>query len=129
MLAVVILAVIAGVIVRYNGPVSVARDFLRNLGATTNTAAVNQICSDNQQLRQGLTGASEAQSINTTTIDTSKLTFTLSQESLSRAVVSYAGTATVSNSATGNSQSGTLTGTVTLESSGIWWCVETYTLT
>ena len=90
---------------------------------------MNQICSDNQQLRQGLTGASEAQSINTTTIDTSKLTFTLSQESLSRAVVSYAGTATVSNSATGNSQSGTLTGTVTLESSGIWWCVETYTLT
>lgn len=122
---VVVLAILIGLVVRYNGPTIVSRSFLQNLGNNNYSAALSQACStaDSTQLRQDLTlAANVAQHVGVTT-DTSQLSFTLVNESSSNATVSYSGPITGSNG-----QTGSITGTVRLNASGLWWCVVTDTL-
>ncbi len=122
---VLVLAIIIGLVVRYNGPTTVSRSFLQNLGNNDYSAALGQVCStaDSTQLRQGLTlAANVAQRVGVTT-DTSQLSFTLVNESNSNASVSFSGPITGSNG-----QTRSISGTMRLNASGLWWCVVTYTL-
>lgn len=122
---VVVLALIIGLVVRYNGPTSVSRSFVQNVFDSNASAALQQVCSgtDATKLRQELAalvalGATSAK----VTANTSNLTFTITSESLSSAEVSFRGNVTAP-SITGQTQTTPTSGTLALDASGLWWCV------
>jgi len=123
---VVVLALIIGLVVRYNGPTSVSHTFVQNIFDSNASAALQQVCSgaDGTKLRQELSalvalGATGSR----VTANTSNLTFTITSESLSSAAVSFRGNVTAQSSTTGQSQTTPTSGTLALDSSGLWWCV------
>jgi hypothetical protein len=123
---VVILAIIIGLVVRYNGPSSVSASFVHNIYQFDSAAALGNVCtsSDAAKLRQQV---SSLGALNTSgqqlTADTSQLVFKITSESLSSATVTFSGNVTLS-SATGSSSGPQKTnGTLSLDASGLWWCV------
>src|SRR5579862_1879362 len=85
---------IIGLVVRYNGPTTVSKSFVQNIFQFDSASAMQQVCtsSDASKLRQEVSALGV---LNPTgrqvTADVSGITFTLSSESLSHAVVSYTG--------------------------------------
>ncbi|HUX74643.1 MAG TPA: hypothetical protein VMV25_12225 [Steroidobacteraceae bacterium] len=123
---VVVLAVIIGLVVRYNGPTSVSRSFLQNIYQFNTAAALGQVCSssDGAKLRQQVSALG---ALDTTgqrfTVDTSQVAFTITAESLTSATVSLSGHITLKDANGTSSGPQPTSGTLTLDASGLWWCV------
>jgi len=123
---VVILAIIIGLILRYNGPTSVAASFVHNVYQFDSAAATNEVCTtpDAAKLRQGISALG---ALNTNgqrlTADTSHLVFTITQESLSTAVVTFSGNVTLTGANGASSGPQATHGAISLDASGLWWCV------
>lgn len=123
---VVVLALIIGVVVRYNGPASVSHTFVQNVFDSNASAALQQVCSgaDATKLRQELSAlVALGASGDRVTANTSNLTFTITSESLSSAAVSFSGKVTAHSSITGRTQTTPSSGTLALDANGLWWCV------
>ncbi len=121
---VVLLGLIIGLIVRYNGPVSVSKDFVQNVFDLNSADALKDVCTDSSasstKLRQEMQALGALNPTGKTfSTDISGLTFTTVSESLSQATVSFTGSVV----APGSSGAQQTHGTLTLNASGLWWCV------
>ncbi len=122
----VILAIIIGLVARYNGPTSVAASFVHSVYQFDSAGATNEVCTtpDAAKLRQSV---SQLSALNPSgqqiTADTSQLVFTITQESLSTATVSFSGNVTLAGGNGASSGPQRTSGTISLDASGLWWCV------
>lgn len=124
---VVIVALIIGVVVRYNGPISVSKAFVQNLFQFDSAATLKQVCTtpDAAKLRQEVSASNiSSQTLPKITADISQLAFTITSESLTSAKVSFSGKVTLKSASGASSGSQPASGALSLDASGLWWCVS-----
>jgi len=120
-IVVVLLVVAVGLgVLRYFGPVLVTQNFLNDVYSDKPADALNLVCPAEQAQAQSQLDAVGLISMLGVTIDTSHLSFNIQSEGLSSAVVAITG----SISAYGITSSN-INENVTLQASGLWWCINT----
>lgn len=120
-LPIVLIIVVVGFgVLRYFAPIMVTQSFLNDVYSDKVSDAVSLVCPSEQAQAQSELEAAGFLSLLGMSIDTSHLSFNIQSEGLSSAVVFVSG----SISAYGIASS-PVNGNMTLQASGLWWCIDT----
>jgi flagellar basal body-associated protein FliL len=120
-ITVVIVLLVAAVgfgVLRYFAPMLVVQSYMHD--AANNKLDVNLICPAQQAQAAASERLLTSQPAPTITIDTSKLSFSIQNESLNSATVAIGGSMSVSSLATSVS----VNYQVALQANGLWWCIN-----